>query len=180
MSPVFSGSEQTLSERFLSHGQALQDLIAGGTPPTPEAFAAFYQKVLADASLLAQLGQANLERAHADLDRRAAEVQAVEATPALLPGKLLRREDVADYLGVSLRFVDELVSRGELVPVRIGRNVRFHPGAVEAFVRASARGEAPGLPHRRTRRSSKKAGRHAPATGQHVPATGEGAGEVTP
>lgn len=53
------------------------------------------------------------------------------------PSPLLKREEVAELLNVSLRHVDTLVSTGELSPVRIGRAVRFRPEEVESFIEES-------------------------------------------
>lgn len=56
------------------------------------------------------------------------------------PRPLLTRQDVADYLQVSLRYVDGLIAERKIVPIRIGRVCRFHPDAVDAFVRNAAVG----------------------------------------
>lgn len=53
------------------------------------------------------------------------------------PAPLLKREEVAELLNVSLRHVDTLVSTGELSPVRIGRAVRFRPEEIDSFIEES-------------------------------------------
>lgn len=53
------------------------------------------------------------------------------------PSPLLKREEVAELLNVSLRHVDTLVASGELSPVRIGRAVRFRPEEVDSFIEES-------------------------------------------
>ena len=50
------------------------------------------------------------------------------------PVRLLRIEDVADRLLVSVKTVRRLVSSGQLEAVRIGGAVRFTDGAVERFI----------------------------------------------
>lgn len=50
--------------------------------------------------------------------------------------QLLTRHEAAQSLSVSLRMVDDLVKRGDLAAVRIGRSVRIRPSAIENFVEA--------------------------------------------
>jgi len=52
-----------------------------------------------------------------------------------VPG-LLDKRQVAETLGVSVRYVDGLLARRELPFVRLGRLVRFQPEAVDAYVAA--------------------------------------------
>ena len=57
------------------------------------------------------------------------------------PPPLLTSTEVADWLNVSERTVDNLVALGELVPVRVtpsGRGRRFERRGVEAFIRRCA------------------------------------------
>lgn len=50
---------------------------------------------------------------------------------------LLRRRDVAELLGVSVRTVNRLAARGELGVVRIGRGARFQSDDVLALIERS-------------------------------------------
>lgn len=52
--------------------------------------------------------------------------------------KLLTVDEVAGRLQVSRRFVEELISKGELTPIRIGRVRRFEWSQVDAFIRAKS------------------------------------------
>lgn len=57
------------------------------------------------------------------------------------PPPLLTSTEVADWLNVSERTVDNLVALGELIPVRVtpsGRGRRFERRGVEAFIRRCA------------------------------------------
>ena len=57
------------------------------------------------------------------------------------PPPLLTSTEVADWLNVSERTVDNLVALGELIPVRVtpsGRGRRFERQGVEAFIRRCA------------------------------------------
>ena len=57
------------------------------------------------------------------------------------PPPLLNSAEVADWLNVSERTVDNLVALGELIPVRVtpsGRGRRFERRGVEAFIRRCA------------------------------------------
>jgi excisionase family DNA binding protein len=58
-------------------------------------------------------------------------------------GHLLKREEVAEQLGVSPRTVARLVERGNLACVRLGRLARFRPLDVAALVAARLNTEAP-------------------------------------
>ena len=51
-----------------------------------------------------------------------------------IPSPLLKREEVAELLNVSLRHLDTLVASGEIIPVRIGRAVRFKPEEIQSFI----------------------------------------------
>lgn len=55
------------------------------------------------------------------------------------PSPLLKRDEAAEILSISLRHLDTLVATGEITPVRIGRSVRFRPEAIREFIEASAR-----------------------------------------
>ena len=48
---------------------------------------------------------------------------------------LLRAEDVARRLGVSALTVYSWVSRGRIAHLKVGRQVRFDPDAVESMIR---------------------------------------------
>jgi excisionase family DNA binding protein len=50
--------------------------------------------------------------------------------------RLLRLDEVADTLGVSLKTVRRRVDAGELVVIRDGRVVRVHPNDLERYVAA--------------------------------------------
>jgi excisionase family DNA binding protein len=56
---------------------------------------------------------------------------------------LLRRRDVAELLGVSVRTVNRLAERGELDVVRIGRGARFRADDVRAFIERSREERGP-------------------------------------
>lgn len=47
---------------------------------------------------------------------------------------LLTRRSVADLTRLSIRTIDEPVSRGDLRPIRIGRAVRFAPDEVRRWL----------------------------------------------
>jgi len=53
--------------------------------------------------------------------------------------RLLRAEEVADFLQVSLSFVYALIERGELPSVRLGRAVRVQPEDLIRFMDAKKR-----------------------------------------
>lgn len=59
---------------------------------------------------------------------------------------ILNRIGAAEYLGISLRTIDELISNGSLRVVRIGRSVRFRAESLEEFLEAN---ETAGKPSRR-------------------------------
>ena len=49
--------------------------------------------------------------------------------------RLLTRDEVADRFGLSKRFLETAARRGDGPPfVRIGRLVRYEPGAVRAWI----------------------------------------------
>ena len=61
----------------------------------------------------------------------------LEARPT--PSPLLTQAEVAEWLNVSDRTVDNLVAAGDLVPVRVtpsGRGRRFMRSAVQAFIKS--------------------------------------------
>ena len=47
---------------------------------------------------------------------------------------LLRSEDVARVLNISRSMAYQLIQRGEIPSVRLGRAVRVHPKALEQFI----------------------------------------------
>lgn len=49
--------------------------------------------------------------------------------------KLLTKEDIADFLNVSIKKIDRLVSMEEIPFFKIGRNVRFSKGRVLTWIR---------------------------------------------
>ncbi len=57
--------------------------------------------------------------------------------------RLLRRREVAELLGVSVRTVNRLAERGELEVVRIGRGARFHADDVRALIERSREERGP-------------------------------------
>jgi excisionase family DNA binding protein len=57
--------------------------------------------------------------------------------------RLLRAEEVADFLQVSLSFVYALIERGELPSVRLGRAVRVQPEDLIRFTDANRRNGHP-------------------------------------
>jgi excisionase family DNA binding protein len=54
--------------------------------------------------------------------------------PVSVASHLLTTREAAERLAVSDRTIANLVSRGRLRPVRIGRAVRFSPAEVERFI----------------------------------------------
>lgn len=54
------------------------------------------------------------------------------------PEALLTKEDVAGRLNVSPRTVDTLTAAGEIRKIKVRGCVRFHPKAVEAYIRRNA------------------------------------------
>jgi excisionase family DNA binding protein len=63
-----------------------------------------------------------------------------------IPVRLLKAEEVAPTLGVPTLRVYELARTGLLPCVRLGRQVRFAPAALEAFVASGGRGLGSGEP----------------------------------
>jgi putative molybdopterin biosynthesis protein len=53
-----------------------------------------------------------------------------------MPGRLLKYGEVADLLGVGRTTVYDLVGKGELPIVKIGRCARVRPNDLEAFIDA--------------------------------------------
>lgn len=49
--------------------------------------------------------------------------------------RLVKADVIADIVGMSTRWVLVAAQRGEIPHVRLGRNVRFDPAAVEAWWR---------------------------------------------
>lgn len=96
---------------------------------------------------------AQLDALRADLCRELAEVieaqneRLLRRHTALKP--LMSVKDVARTLGVSERTVETLVASGKLQPLWIKGQRRFHPDAVEAFIRAGEH-----RARRRTRRAT--------------------------
>lgn len=52
---------------------------------------------------------------------------------------LMSKQEVADYLNVSLRTVDTLIAEQELIPVRIRSMSRFTRDTVERYVRRNSK-----------------------------------------
>jgi excisionase family DNA binding protein len=50
--------------------------------------------------------------------------------------RLLTRGEAAQALAISIRLLDELILRGDLPAVRIGRSVRVRPAALANFTEA--------------------------------------------
>lgn len=73
--------------------------------------------------------------------REAQTEQPVPFSPPV-PLRLLTRKDVAHMLGVSTRTLSRIVAAGSLRPLRVGRQVRFHPDALDAYLRACAASNA--------------------------------------
>ena len=51
--------------------------------------------------------------------------------------KLLDRHEAAEFLGVSVRTIDEQTANGSLKCVRIGRAVRFRPETLDSYTEAN-------------------------------------------
>ncbi len=58
------------------------------------------------------------------------------------PSKLLIAQDVAAALNMGLSTVYQLVERGELPSIRIGRSVRIRPEDLEKFIESKAQRQA--------------------------------------
>lgn len=71
---------------------------------------------------------------------------------ATLPITLISRAEAAQALGICLRSLDELVSKGDLKVIRIGASVRIRPSALEDFCEAR---ESRNNPRRSSARRSK-------------------------
>jgi excisionase family DNA binding protein len=56
------------------------------------------------------------------------------------PDRLLTREEAAERLQVSVRTLDTLRAAGEIRAVKVKRRVRFHPDALQAYIRRAAEG----------------------------------------
>jgi excisionase family DNA binding protein len=56
------------------------------------------------------------------------------------PDRLLTREEAAERLQVSIRTLDTLRAAGKLRAVKVKRRVRFHPDALDAYIRRAAEG----------------------------------------
>lgn len=63
-----------------------------------------------------------------------------------LAERLWTSREVCEYLGVGKNAPSELVHRGELPGMRIGRRLRFDPAAVRAFAQRHQTGAAPVVP----------------------------------
>lgn len=50
-----------------------------------------------------------------------------------IPGALVGANWVAEFLGLSIRTVQDMTSRRELPVYKIGRNVRFHPEDIQEW-----------------------------------------------
>mgnify|MGYP002683021631 FL=1 len=55
-------------------------------------------------------------------------------TPELTSTRLLRLDEVADRLAVSLPTIRRLVKEGQLRTVRVGRQLRVRPGDLDQFI----------------------------------------------
>lgn len=55
---------------------------------------------------------------------------------------LLSVGDVAETLGIGKRTVEKIISEGDLQPIWVRGQRRFHPDAVEAYMRRQARGQS--------------------------------------
>jgi excisionase family DNA binding protein len=53
------------------------------------------------------------------------------------PDPLWDVDEVAAYLGVSRRTVDTLIASGEIKPMRVGRQRRFHRKSIDAYLRST-------------------------------------------
>jgi excisionase family DNA binding protein len=71
------------------------------------------------------------------------------------PDGLLDVDGVAARLGVSARTVERIIKAGELRPIRVSGQRRFHTATVEAYLRDAAR--RPRSTRRRTKRTGGKA-----------------------
>ena len=54
------------------------------------------------------------------------------------PTSLLTRQEVADQLRVTVRTLERWEDEGRLVPIRLGRNVRYRGEDVEAYIRQAS------------------------------------------
>jgi excisionase family DNA binding protein len=54
------------------------------------------------------------------------------------PDRLLTRKEAAERLRISVRTLDTLRKAGEIRSVKIKRRVRFHSGALDAYIRRAA------------------------------------------
>jgi len=58
-------------------------------------------------------------------------------TASQTPDPLWDVDEVAAYLGVSRRTVDTLIASGEIKPMRVGRQRRFHRKSIDAYLRST-------------------------------------------
>lgn len=58
------------------------------------------------------------------------------------PSRLLNAQDVAEALSIGLSTVYQLLERGELTCIRIGRSVRVRPEDLEEFIESRVQGKA--------------------------------------
>ena len=56
-----------------------------------------------------------------------------------LPARPITRDDAATFLGVSPTTIKRLIAAGKLGAIRVGRQVRIRPEALESFMQSSAR-----------------------------------------
>lgn len=66
---------------------------------------------------------------------RSAKATKPEALPPLDPGRLLRPQEAADRLTVSLSTLRRLIKDGRLPVVRVGHAIRIRPQDLEVFVK---------------------------------------------
>lgn len=61
--------------------------------------------------------------------------------------RLLTREEAAELMSISVRQLANLMARGEISVVRIGKSVRFRPEHINEFVARNTTGSTnPGTP----------------------------------
>jgi len=56
-----------------------------------------------------------------------------ETTSHTLP-ELLNKKTGAKLIGVSIRTLDNLMDRGDLPFIRVGRQIKIHPNDLESFI----------------------------------------------
>jgi excisionase family DNA binding protein len=70
----------------------------------------------------------------ADLEEQVEAIAASKQKPNEDEG-LMDVKKVAAFLGVSTRTVRNLINDGQIRPIRVGRQLRFSKGAIDAYVR---------------------------------------------